>query len=123
MTRKRVAPKQEMLQVRIHKNIRMRAQLLLKWVAGNEELSPSGSAELTDVYRAALCLGLDQLENKRRLELNENPDPPEDQNEEFDPLEGMSEMELSRVVTRALLLAPEETLASMLRESLSGEGS
>jgi hypothetical protein len=100
MTRKRVAPKQEMLQVRIHKNIRTRAQLLLKWVAGNEELSPSGSAELTDVYRAALCLGLDQLESKRRLELYENPDPPEklvenpdpleDQDEEFDPLEGVS---------------------------------
>lgn len=116
MTRKRVAPKQEMLQVRIHKNIRTRAELLLEWVAGNAELSPSGSAELTDVYRIAVSLGLERLESKRRRELNENPDPPEDQDEEFDPLQGVSEMESSRAVTRALLLAPEETAASMLRE-------
>ena len=116
MTRKRVAPKQEMLQVRIHKNIRTRAELLLEWVAGNAELSPSGSAELTDVYRIAVRLGLERLESKRRRELNENPDPPEDQDEEFDPLQGVSEMEASRAVTRALLLAPEETAASMLRE-------
>jgi len=84
MTRKRVAPKQEMLQVRIHKNIRTRAELLLEWVAGNAELSPSGSAELTDVYRAALCLGLERLESKRRRELNENPARPKDQAEEVE---------------------------------------
>lgn len=84
MTRKRVAPKQEMLQVRIHKNIRTRAELLLEWVAGNAELSPSGSAELTDVYRIAVSLGLERLESKRRRELNENPARPKDQAEEVE---------------------------------------
>jgi hypothetical protein len=80
-----------MLQVRIHKNIRTRAELLLEWVAGNAELSPSGSAELTDVYRIAVSLGLERLESKRRRELNENPDPPEELVENPDPSEDLVE--------------------------------
>jgi len=138
MTRERISPKQEMIQVRIHKDIRTRAELLLEWVAGNAELSPSGSAELTDVYRAALCLGLEQLESKRRRELNENPDPPEDlvenpdppedQDEEVDPMEGLSalqklfrENKLAENVSRAIFLAPEATLASMFPKDQAEE--
>lgn len=123
MTRKRVAPKQEMLQVRIHKNIRTRAELLLEWVAGNAELSPSGSAELTDVYRIAVSLGLERLESKRRRELNENPDPPEDlvenpdspedQAEEVDSRQGLSTFQ------RQLLKIKE----AEERTKLVGEGS
>ena len=64
MPRKRLAPKQEMLQVRIHRDLRLRAQALLRWTSEQPDLSPSGAAELTDVYRHALHIGLTEMEQR-----------------------------------------------------------
>ena len=64
MPRKRLAPKQEMLQVRIHRDLRQRAQALLRWTSEQPDLSPSGAAELTDVYRHALHIGLTEMEQR-----------------------------------------------------------
>ena len=116
MPRKRQAPFQEMLQLRIHKALRRRAEALLGWTAEQADLSPSGAAELTDVYRLALGFGLTELERRQNdqqaapLELhplNINEPPISYPQPEPEP-EPEQEQEQEQVLEAELELEPEQ---------------